>query len=118
MDNDGNYEPWELQEKIEILEAQVKKLEHILRFHNLDRIPSKYTKAFPADGEYPYFEAPGFKEFTPKVSNLSNFACEPIEAILPKDPNEFELAKQRICFSLCLSVCRRQSRNWLSRKAV
>lgn len=89
-------EKLDLIESIEILQSKIKRLENLLRFHKLDLVPSKYKKAFPHDDESPYFEAPGFKEFTPKVKTLGVFCDKWDEVELPKDPKELEMAKERM----------------------
>ncbi len=58
MDDLNSYD---IQEKIETLQAKVKHFESLLKFHNLFEIPLKYRKAFPKENEYPYFTETKFK---------------------------------------------------------
>lgn len=87
-------------EKIEELEYQVKKLYRIIKLHKLDEIPIKYRKAFPKDDEEELFTIDKFKSKnipnSLKVFELvyRNVECSEIE--LPKDPKEYNEAKERM----------------------
>lgn len=91
-------EYFELLELIESLNSKVKKVENILIFHKLDVIANKYKKVFPQNGECPYFEAKGFKEFIPEVFPLSCF--KNLQISEPEFPEEkfieFKKSKERM----------------------
>lgn len=81
----------DLDERVEELESQLLKMQHIIRFHGLDKIHRKYRKAFVTGKEYPFFEAPGFKK---EPTQFEPFG----ETHLHKMPDaeEREQAKQRM----------------------
>ena len=87
----------DIEEAIRVLQGQIRDINHLLRFHGLDKVHIKYRKAFVKPGEYPFFEAKGFKEFNPNVQRLGNFQFSmDIAENWPKDPKAFEEAKKRM----------------------
>lgn len=98
-------EEWKVKEKIAVLEAQVKALQQMVKFQKLDRAPQKYKKAFPVDGEYPYFDADVGEKFKDiQIYRESARSCEPLEShhftndgtLTEEAKIEFDKAKNRM----------------------
>ena len=92
---------YEMIEKIEELEYQVKKLSRIIKLHKLDEIPIKYRKAFPKDDEEELFIIDKFKSKnipnSLKVFELGYGFPDLAEEIeFPKDPKVLQTSKERM----------------------
>lgn len=81
----------DLAERVEKLESQLLNLQHIIRFHGLDKIHRRYRKAFTEKGEYPFFEAAGFKK---EPTEFKPFGTAELHKM--PDAKEREEAKQRM----------------------
>jgi len=81
----------DLAERVEELESQLLKMQHIIRFHGLDKIHRRYRKAFTEKGEYPFFEAPGFKK---EPTEFEPFGTAQLHKM--PDAKEREEAKHRM----------------------
>jgi hypothetical protein len=86
-----------LLEKIEGLEKRNDELELIVKFHKLE-IPLKYRRSGLLDGDRSLFKTrENFKSAAfPVVGNLSEGVFERSELSMPKDPEEYTKAKERM----------------------
>jgi hypothetical protein len=77
----------DLIEACEELQERIFALEELMRFYHHAKIPSKYRKAFPKDGESLFFTAGPFKKTIPEVRQVTERSVhEPTPLDLPKDP--------------------------------
>lgn len=88
-----NYD--KLEDRIENLEAIVAELHRYIKFHKLEKIPLKYTKAFPSEDENPFFRHTPFKPTNPKCMPLA-FGNNLSDIEIPKDPKIFTQSKERM----------------------
>lgn len=89
----------ELNERVELLENQLRSLTHIILFHKLNEIPSKYKKAFPSKGEYPFFTGKQdgcdpYYDYTKSADSYWHTARN-IDAHIPSQ-QEMEKCKERM----------------------
>lgn len=83
-----------LQFRVASLEEKIVKLEQLIEFWH-GRVPIKYRKAFPKEGESPYFTHEKFKPKYPKVLGLDHIR-ECVELDMPSDPKEYKEALARM----------------------
>jgi len=82
-------------DRLAFLEKEVRILYRLIEFWN-GKVPLKNRKAFPNEGEDPYFRAGPFKRTIPQVYHLGIRELKADELDLPIDPNEFVKAKKRM----------------------
>lgn len=84
----------EIEIRLDSIENQLKKIFWFIEFH-LGEIPQKYKKIFPKEGEYPYFrKKPNYPSVHAGRCGNTIIPCEELE--MPKDPQEYKKAKERI----------------------
>lgn len=90
-------EDWDIEETLSNLEAKLKKVQDILEFHGLDKIPLRYRKAYPKPGESPFFEPRiSYKREKPLECYPLDRANPVTEINLPIDAPELDAAKKRM----------------------
>jgi hypothetical protein len=80
--------------RLEAIERSVRRFEEFIRIY-YERIPIKYRKAFPENGENPLFTHAKFLPLYPKVTNL-DYHVGATEIQLPQNPQEYTKAKERM----------------------
>jgi chaperonin cofactor prefoldin len=86
----------QLEEKLDALEEKLQKIFWFIEFH-LGEVPLKHRKFNPSKGEYPYFKTKKDFKTMPLHPGFSSPGDNPLQEIeMPKDPNEYKLARERM----------------------
>jgi hypothetical protein len=88
----------ELAHRVAILERELLRLMQMVTFLGGDKIhDSKYRKAFPKEGDDPYFKAGYFPPHHPSAFRIGDSGIEPDlhKIVMPTEPQEYRKAWER-----------------------